>query len=144
MAYTPVYRVQLVREGTILYRAGSPDAAVTILRELCIAERGDREVMAVCYLDGKNGVIGAEVIAIGGMHGCATAGREVFRGAILAGAAGIVLAHNHPSGDPTPSDDDYRMTQVLVDAGKTLGIHLCDHIVLTHDAHHSMLDHGDI
>jgi DNA repair protein RadC len=56
--------------------------------------------------------------------------REVFRAAILAGAAGIILVHNHPSGDPTPSADDRAVTRQMVDAGRLLGVPVYDHVIL--------------
>ena len=73
--------------------------------------------------------------------------REVFREAILASAAAVILAHNHPSGDPTPSREDLAVTRKLVSAGTLLGIPVLDHVVLGSNAplplpYHSMRDHS--
>ena len=68
--------------------------------------------------------------------------REVFDRAIRAGAASIIVVHNHPSGDPTPSDDDIRLTRRLTEAGKILGIRLLDHVVVSRDSHYSFRSHA--
>lgn len=68
--------------------------------------------------------------------------REVFRAAILAGAAGIILVHNHPSGDPTPSPDDRAVTRQMVDAGRLLDVPVYDHVVLAGDRYVSFAEAG--
>jgi len=138
----PRYRVQLVREGTVRYTAATPDDAVAILRQELVTERGDRECMAVLYLDGRSRVVGSEVVAMGGMHGMTTTTKEVLRGAIAGCASGIILGHNHPSGSPEPSREDVELTAVI-DAGcRAVGIHLLDHVIVTEDAHTSFHERG--
>ncbi len=88
------------------------------------------EELHVAYLDNQNAIRGVELIARGGMASLCVTSREIFRGAILANAAAIVLAHNHPSGDPTPSPDDVRMTRDTAEAGRIIGIQLLDHLVV--------------
>lgn len=68
--------------------------------------------------------------------------REVFRSALFAGAAGIIVAHNHPSGDPTPSPDDRAVTRQLVDAGRLLDIPVYDHLILVADRFVSFAEAG--
>ena len=68
--------------------------------------------------------------------------REVFKAAMLANAAAIVLAHNHPSGDPTPSPDDMALTRRLVDAGRLIGVDVLDHIVIGDGRHVSFRERG--
>ena len=68
--------------------------------------------------------------------------REVFRSAILAGAAGIIVAHNHPSGDPTPSADDRSVTRQMVDAGRLLDLPVYDHVILGGDRYMSFAEAG--
>jgi DNA repair protein RadC len=68
--------------------------------------------------------------------------REVFREAIRENACAVVLAHNHPSGDPEPSLEDIRITNRLVDAGKIIGIQVLDHIILGSERHYSFADDG--
>src|SRR3989442_1556272 len=68
--------------------------------------------------------------------------REVFRSAILAGAAGIIVAHNHPSGDPTPSADDRSVTRQMVEAGRLLDLPVYDHVILGGDTYMSFAEAG--
>ena len=70
------------------------------------------------------------MLASGGAHGCALTTRDVFRPLIRVGATGVVIVHNHPSGDPKPSREDIEMTQVILDAGIVLGVPLLDHIIV--------------
>lgn len=70
--------------------------------------------------------------------------REVFKAAILANSAGIVLAHNHPSGDPAPSADDLRLTARLVQAGDVLGIDVLDHVIVAGNRYYSFLEGGQL
>ena len=75
-------------------------------------------------------MIGMQVLSQGTLDTLLVHPREVFRPAIAAGAAAIVVAHNHPSGDPTPSEQDIRVTRDLVRAGQLLKIELVDHVIL--------------
>lgn len=90
----------------------------------------DRERFEVVLLDVKSRVIGCEVVSIGHLSGAPVHPREVFKPALEASAAAIVLVHNHPSGDPTPSRDDLAVTERLVQAGKILGIDVLDHLII--------------
>lgn len=138
----PTYHVQLVREPLTL-TSSTPDDAVGPLRSLC-CERGDREVMAVLYLDGVNHVLGAEVVAMGAMHGLVTDAKSILRGALIAGADGIVLGHNHPSGVLTPSPADLAMTRAVAKAGDLIGVPLLDHVIFSDTDHRSMLEAGEL
>jgi len=94
----------------------------------------DREQFVAVFLDGHHNVTGAHVVAIGGQHGIGTIeARTVFRAAISACASAIIVGHNHPSGDPTPSAEDIACTRALVEAGKVLGIPILDHLIVTRD-----------
>jgi DNA repair protein RadC len=90
----------------------------------------DREHFVTVHLDRKHRVLSAEVTAIGVQSAVLVAPREVFRAAIAADAAAIVVAHNHPSGDPNPSPEDRELTRKLIEAGELLGIPVLDHVVL--------------
>ncbi len=95
------------------------------------ALRGElRESFHVLLLDGKHRLRGQHVISIGSLSTSIVHPREVFRPAVRAGAAAILCAHNHPSGDPEPSQEDLAVTQRLEQTGKLLGIPLLDHVVL--------------
>ncbi len=88
------------------------------------------EELWLLALDGRHGLIAARRLAQGGAHGCATSSRDVLRLALRFGASGFVLVHNHPSGDPTPSAEDARMTVEVARAADVLGVPLLDHVVV--------------
>src|SRR5207244_2020508 len=105
-----------------------PQDAVNLLRE-----RAARELIEVFYviaLNSQSRVIAIQEVTRGILNSSLVHPREVFRLAIAFGAAGIIVAHNHPSGDPTPSADDRAITRQLVDAGRLLDIPVYDHLVL--------------
>ena len=90
----------------------------------------EREQFIVMFLNIKNQIKGYEIIAEGSMTSAIVHPREVLRSSIIAGAASIVLAHNHPSGDPEPSIDDIEITHRIVKAANICGIDVLDHIVI--------------
>jgi DNA repair protein RadC len=90
-----------------------------------------RERFVVLWLSSANRVCGFEVITEGTLNASLVHPREVFRGAIVATCAAIIVAHNHPSGNPEPSTEDLSITKQLVEAGKIVGITLHDHIIFT-------------
>jgi DNA repair protein RadC len=98
--------------------------------------RFDHERLIVLLLDAKNRVFGYTEAARGGLLACAIQPVDVFRIAVHQGAVGIIVAHNHPSCDPTPSQSDIEVTERLRTAGEMLGISLLDHIVVTNDPSH--------
>lgn len=90
----------------------------------------DQEAVAVLCLGARHQPLHVGVVAMGSLNSAAVHPREVFRTAVAVNAAAIVLAHNHPSGDPEPSEDDVRLTRRLQRCGETLGIELLDHVVI--------------
>ena len=101
----------------------------------------DREHFVVLLLDIKNKVIGINTVSIGNLDSSIAHPREVFKPAILSNAGSILLAHNHPSGDPTPSREDIEITHRLVNAGNILGINVLDHIIIG-DGYRSLKEAG--
>ena len=89
-----------------------------------------KEVFRVIFLDTKNMVIDYENISIGSLNASVVHPREVFNRAIKKSAAGVILMHNHPSGNPTPSNEDLSITKRLVKAGELLGINVLDHVII--------------
>ena len=89
-----------------------------------------QESFHVLCLNSKNGLMNRHLITLGLADATPVHPREVFRAAITDGASAIVLAHNHPSGDPTPSAEDLRVTRQLIEAGNVLGIKVMDHIIV--------------
>ena len=102
------------------------------------------EVFAILCLSTKHRVIGYHEVSRGTLDTALVHPREVFKAAILANAAAIILTHNHPSGDPTPSADDLTLTQRLVEAGRLLGIDVLDHIVIGDGMWVSIMELGRI
>jgi len=95
-------------------------------------------------LDTKNQVIREETISIGSLNANVVHPREVFRTALIESAAHIIVAHNHPSGDPTPSREDIEITKKLVETGKIMGIEVLDHVIIGDCRHFSMKEAGHI
>ena len=92
--------------------------------------RLDREMFVALLLDGKNSVLGFNVVSIGSLTAALVHPREVFKPAILANAAALILVHSHPSGDPEPSAEDKAITERLRQAGELMGIKILDHVVI--------------
>lgn len=90
----------------------------------------DREHFEALHLDGRNCVIARETISVGTSNEALVQPREVFRAALLTGAAALIVAHNHPSGDPAPSAEDIETTRKLRDAGELIGVRVFDHVIL--------------
>jgi DNA repair protein RadC len=90
----------------------------------------DREHFVVVLLNRKNQVIGVNTVAVGSLTAAVVHPREVLKPAVLANAAAIILVHNHPSGDPSPSTEDQQLTTRLVQAGRILGITVLDHVII--------------
>ena len=98
----------------------------------------DREEFRILFLDRRNGLIADEVQQQGTIDHTPVYPREVVKRALELSAASIILAHNHPSGDPTPSRADIEMTRQIVEAAEPLGIRVHDHIIIARDGHASM------
>lgn len=98
-------------------------------------ERPDQEQFWVILLNRKNRPLGRFLCTIGTVSSAPIHPREVFKPAILNSASSVIVAHNHPSGDPMPSAQDTRVTEILQKAGRTLGIELVDHIIIGHPEH---------
>lgn len=146
-----------LRELTIRYTVKKDDAGHTVSvgrqigspRECAAAlatilQDQPSEVFGILCLSTKHCVIGYHEVSRGTLDAALVHPREVFRAAILANAAAIVLTHNHPSGDPTPSADDTALTQRLIEAGRLLGIDVLDHIVIGDGMWVSFMERGSI
>jgi DNA repair protein RadC len=135
-----VYAVKLVKESGSLYnvnstRINTPALAAEVIEKVFSPTEEAVEVFGVLALDTKNKVAGMHIISKGILDNALVHPREVFKPAILNNAAHIIIWHNHPSGDPTPSHEDLALTQKLVDAGKLLGIGVIDHLVFGDSAY---------
>jgi DNA repair protein RadC len=125
------YKCRLVRDGSLTVLSRKADCSELAAKVLMESLKGlpHEEVHAI-YLNGQAEILGISTIARGGLHGCALTPKDVFRGAMLYGASAMILGHNHPSGDPTPSPDDVEMTKMMKKAGELLSLPLLDHIVV--------------
>ncbi|MFH1457449.1 MAG: DNA repair protein RadC [Patescibacteria group bacterium] len=102
-----------------------------VLKEVAHIRENKKENFIVLYLDARNRMIYKETISIGILNASLVHPREVFEPAIRNLAAQIILAHNHPSGDSEPSEDDLDLTKRMVEAGKILGIEVIDHVIIS-------------
>lgn len=118
----------------------SPEDAVEVLMESM--RYYSKEHFVCLFLNTKNRIITQETITIGILDASLVHPREVFRAAVKCAAASILCAHNHPSGDPTPSLEDISLTKRLVAAGSVVGIELLDHVVIGDNQYVSLKEHG--
>lgn len=100
------------------------------------------EEVWVLALDSRSNLIARLCIGKGGTHGCALFARDVLREVLISGASSFALVHNHPSGDPTPSDEDLHLTKAVRIAGDYLGLPLVDHVIIGSLAYASLHDLG--
>ena len=127
----PIYSLRVVRESSQkaeTRKIRSPRDAANIFREYI--GHADREHFVLMMLDTKNQVVGLHTVSIGDLSSSIVHPREVFKVAVLTGAASIIVAHNHPSGDTAPSPEDIAVTRRLSDAGELLGIEVLDHVII--------------
>ena len=118
----------------------SPQAVVTFLQEKIGREK--KEHFYLLALDSKNNLVKINNVSIGILDASLVHPREVFKEAIQASAAKVIIAHNHPSGDTEPSGDDLIITKKLVAAGEILSIEIVDHIIITRSDYLSLKDRG--
>ena len=127
MNYT-IANVKLPRiaeaSGTELTTPALVAAACADLKDLA------QESYHVLTLNNKNKIINRHMVSLGTVDRCFVHARETFRAAILDSASRIIVVHNHPSGDTTPSAEDIQITKQLADAGKIIGIQLLDHVII--------------
>jgi DNA repair protein RadC len=132
-------RVEFAHEGKQLN--GPVDVARFLMT---YAKDLDRENFFAFHLSAKLDILGFETVAVGGLDSVAVHPREIFRGAILAGAHSIIVAHNHPSGDPRPSDEDMKLAEDLERAGLVLDIPVQDSIIVAEGGAYSIASKGRI
>lgn len=138
-----VYRCLLVKDSTFAppcVQLSRPRAAADIVQMLL--DGVDREHFLVLMLNTQHVFIGVNTVSVGGLEAVIVDPRQVFKPALLANAASIILAHNHPSGNPKPSTEDIDTTLRLVEAGKLLNLQVLDHIITGEDCYVSMKNEG--
>ena len=102
------------------------------------------ERFGLVLVDTRHRLIRVRILSVGTLDAVSAQPRDVFRDALAAGAAGVIVFHNHPSGDPMPSPDDVALTHRLVTAGKVLGIELIDHVIIGDARYFSMKEFGGV
>lgn len=136
--------VRLIREGRRRYeprRITGPEDVYRFLKDL---ENLDREVFYVLHLDGKHQIVSCEEVSRGSASGSLVHPREVYKAAILSSSNAVIVAHNHPSGDPTPSVEDRSIVKRLYESGEILGIPLLDSLIIGNGSYHSMKDSDEM
>lgn len=140
MFYVPTTHRSFVRDES--EKIVNSDKAATIIKNLIGDKIAEKEHFCIITLDGASQVKRCEVIHIGTVNQSLVHPREVFRPAIIDNAAGIIIAHNHPSGTLEASRADIQITQRLKEVAKLMGIDLLDHIILTKEGHYSFSEDG--
>lgn len=139
-----IVSIKMVRDSSILYdirNIKSPSDAVGLGRKFL--DGADRGKLILCCLNTKNQPVSVSLISLGSINSSIVHPREVFKVAILSNAASIILFHNHPSGDPSPSAEDINVTKRLKECGNLIGIELIDHIIIgSEDSYCSLKDKG--
>ena len=141
-------RVVLVKEKVGRYDLprviGSPGDAYRAITAITSVEEEAQEVFGVLILNTKFKIVAVHEVSRGTLNASLVHPREVFKPAILHNAAAIICFHNHPSGDPEPSEEDIRITKRLVEAGKIIGIEIVDNIIVGDDRYTSLKEIGMI
>lgn len=140
----PMFKVELVRDREVVAptRINTTEQAAEVLHKLL--DKSPVEKFVVLYMDASGRLVGGEEICTGGLERVEVEMRNVFRGAILACVSRVILAHNHPQGDVTASDEDIILTSVAVNYGLILGIDVWDHIVVSPKGdHYSIFENRD-
>ena len=142
--YVPVVRICAVKDKEIPYgrkTINSPEKVAEFCRELI--RYADREYLLVIPIDAKVKPVGIEIVAIGKVDEIDIDVKNVFKFAILSNCAGLIIVHNHPSGEAEPSSADINFTKKLIQAGELLNINILDSLVITDDRHVSIREQSD-
>ncbi|MFM9280943.1 JAB domain-containing protein [Paenibacillus jiagnxiensis] len=149
MKLVSIYKVQLMKAGTVPIEhkvIGGAEDAQNICRSFLLHEYGgffpDREVFGAVWLNTKNEPVGLEIVSVGSLNAGIVHPRETFKSGILHNAASLIVFHNHPSGNTTPSNEDVQVTKRLAEAGNILGVDLLDHIILGEYGYTSLKGQG--
>ena len=144
MEHDKAYYIQKVMELTVREATGqpvtSPNTIVPMLKDFLA--HYDVEHFVIVLLDTRSRIIDIVIMAKGSVNLTLVPVRECFREALMKNAVSMILAHNHPSGDPTPSREDIDVTQRFIEGSKVIGIDVLDHIVITRNHCVSLRENG--
>ena len=139
-----IVKIQMVRDGTLEYGKKAikgPQDLAEIGQKLI--QNADREMFLMVSLNTRNHINCIHLVGIGTVNACLVSPREVLKAVILSSGTSFACIHNHPSGDPDPSDDDIRITNRLVECGRLFGIGLIDHVIISDDGkYESFMEKG--
>jgi DNA repair protein RadC len=140
-----------IQGGTMIYlkdskiKVQSPTEVAKVFQDLLALEDTidqEKEHYYIMHLDTRSQVNMVELVTIGVLNSSVVHPRETYRRAVIAGSAAIIIAHNHPSGEVDPSDEDTKVTKAMFEAGSILGINMLDHIIFTKDKYFSFKNNG--
>ena len=135
-SYIREVRVNYLPTTSIKFQIKGPDCVARFVRSVLLDN--SREQFLALYLDGAHNVASYSIVSVGAANQATIHPREIFQRAILAGAIAITIAHNHPSGELTPSDADLSVTKRIKESGSLLGIEVLDHVIVTDSSHNSL------
>ena len=139
------YKLKMVKEDSELYEVpviNSPTEVYQAAKQLLALHEEPEEHFCILCLNTKNKIVGVHTISIGSLNASIVHPREVFKAAMLNNANSIICLHNHPSGDPKPSQEDIKITRRLVEAGEIIGIEVLDHVVIGDGRYISLKEQG--
>lgn len=140
-----IVSLKMVRESSLLYmnrQVKSPEDGYQLLKPFLVDS--DREHLMLLTLDTKNQPTAIHTVSVGTLNSSLVHPREIMKVAILANSASIIIAHNHPSQDPSESREDVEVTRRIAEAGRLLGIDLLDHLIVCEDKFVSLKEKGHL
>ena len=148
--FISTYRITLVKDRRVAFEQcqliNSQQSQPLIKKLIESQGQPDREQFCVILLNSKNEIIGLNIVPTGNLSSAPVHSREVLKPAILSNSAAMILCHNHPSGNLSPSPEDVEITTVIVRASKIMGIQVHEHLIISmhDDSYFSFADHGII
>lgn len=144
--YFPLVSVRIVKDGRMKYTPmqNLTNSEIIYNQFRRIFDHQIQEKIVAAYVDTQLGILGAQIVGIGSVHDCVLDKSGIFRSALLMGASGIVLMHNHPAGSLFASDEDITCTKEMIKIGKLIGIPMIDHVIFADEGYHSMRASGEV
>lgn len=135
-------KVSYSGDSTEKIQINSPEAVYKAMKPFY--DNQSKEIFSVICVNQKNIIDSWQMISIGTVSESMAHPREIFQGALISNSSAVILVHNHPSGDTTPSREDLLTTKRLVEAGKILGIPVLDHLIITNNSYLSLKESGNM
>ena len=148
--FVSIFRITLVKDRRVAFeqcQLVNSQQSQPLIKKLIVSQgQPDREQFCVILLNSKNEIIGLNIVSTGNLSSAPVHPREVLKPAILSNASALILSHNHPSGDLSPSPEDIAITARIVQASEIMGIQVHEHLIISmyDDTYFSFADHGII